>query len=358
MKEWITPIAVVLGLVTAGFVVRSMILKSKAPDNDDSTDLLADSLGGGPREEVEDPLIAKPEPGTEKLEESSGEGWEDTHHPFVGYPAEPAAKADIMIKDAPAKREFPVDGTVLIPASDFERGDPDLVYSAPMRRLHVKAFMIDRYEVTNAQYKKFVVEAEHRQPALKDEWAKHYSWRESEFPKGTGDHPVTLVDLRDAAKYCKWAGKRLPTGVEWERAARGPKGLKYPWGNDWNGTRAHTVERFTGAMTTEADWKKVLDSGADDDMVQPLPVGSYPGDKTAEGVFDMHGNVSEWVHESFDPYEGADKTSSPLYAQKHIYAVRGNSHANRDYAAPMAIRYPYPRSHQDSTVGFRCAKTP
>src|SRR5207249_4244997 len=123
---------------------------------------------------------------------------------------------------------------------------------APRHRVHLDAFYIDRYEVTNALFERFVRATSHRTTAeregdgnvLKDgKWQKvaGASWR---APNGPGtsapsDHPAVQVSWDDAQAYCHWAGKRLPTEAEWEKAARGTDGRRYPWGEDWDPSRAN-----------------------------------------------------------------------------------------------------------------------
>jgi len=137
-------------------------------------------------------------------------------------------------------------------------GEPD---ERPQRRLKTDGFYMDATEVTNAQYAEFVKATGHPPPP---------HWGGPQAPPGSADLPVVCVSWRDAVAYARWAGKRLPTEEEWERAARGPNGRMYPWGNSFDGNEA------------------VFDSGA-------VPVGSVSTDRTVEGCLDMGGNVSEWT---------------------------------------------------------------
>ncbi len=138
---------------------------------------------------------------------------------------------------------------VKIPGGTFAFG-PD------KKKVSVKAFSIDRTEVTNDAYKK--VSPEH------------------EFAEGKGNHPVIEVSYDDGKQYCEAVGKRLPTGIEWERAARGDDGRIYPWGDTFSADRANTAEQ-----------------GKDGTM----EVGSFPKGASPYGVLDMCGNVTEWVDE-------------------------------------------------------------
>jgi len=148
---------------------------------------------------------------------------------------------------------------VLVPAGEFYFG-PDRV------KLTLPDFYIDRYPVTNAEYKKFVEATGAPEPT---------HWRRGTWPEGKADHPVVNVTWEQAAAYAEWAGKRLPTEEEWEKAARGTDGREWPWGSTFDPSRCNTNE--SGIWDT-------------------TPVGKYsPAGDSPYGAADMAGNVWEWI---------------------------------------------------------------
>ena len=197
----------------------------------------------------------------------------------------------------------------------------------PQQEVSVDEFYIDKYEVTNAQYKKFVEATGHSLP-------RH--WEGGTYPEGKADHPVSYVSWEDASAYCKWVGKRLPTEFEWEKAARGTDARVWPWGDTFDITKCN-VESWEGSGSR--------------------PVGSYPDGVSPYGVHDMAGNVWEWTDSWYDAYPGSDYTTTEF--GKKLRVLRGGSWyhynslgpigarcASRDRAVPLAV------SH---VVGFRCA---
>jgi formylglycine-generating enzyme required for sulfatase activity len=224
---------------------------------------------------------------------------------------------------------------VLIPAGEFTMGHKGNYDTLPVRRLNSPAFHIDKYEVTNKRYKRFIDATGYTVPWSQDPAVAAYvwDWQKRVYPEGKGDDPVVLVNWEDAQAFCRWAGKRLPTEAEWEKAARGANGKDYSWGNDWANGKANTLE-----------------SG----LKQTAPAGAFKEDVSEYGVHDLAGNVSEWVEEWFAPYPGNPMTS---YEERNKYRVlRGGSW---DYAHSIANghhrQYALPRS-QMTAIGFRCVK--
>jgi len=246
----------------------------------------------------------------------------------------------------------------------------------PLHKVAVRYFMIDRYEVSNAQYKKFVLgthramppawvrngydvdeskldvldlewmrrmTTEYAKPAL-DTKAMQRAELQAEFRKILQQRdslPVTSVSWNDAHEYCAWAGKRLPSEAEWEIAARGSQSLEYPWGDEFDISKTNS-----GQGREEGD---IL-----------APVGAFPADKSPFGVYDMGGNVSEWVEDAYQPYPGSDY-SSPLYNEpQQQRVVRGGNAAIGHYKLSLyfrgALRHHKPAEFKSAELGFRCAK--
>ena len=238
-------------------------------------------------------------------------------------------------------------GMVKIPEGSFlmgsNDGDED---EKPVHRVTLPTYYLDLYEVTTEQYGDCVraggcQEAETGMfcNAGKPERAKH---------------PVNCVDWSQAAAYCKWAGKRLPTEEEWEYAARGTEGRKYPWGNEKPRAgllNACGSECVALGKTNGFDGWKSMYSG-NDGWEMTAPVGSVKGDRSPFGVMDLGGNVTEWVQ---DWYRDSYRTSG---GPTKMRSLRGGSwdRVNPSYArAPD--RYGDSPVDRNSNVGFRCART-
>ena len=159
------------------------------------------------------------------------------------------------------------------------------------------AFWIDRTEVTKAQYQRCVEAGVCAAPSCSG--------------TGKGDHPVVCVSWRDASKYCAWAGRRLPTEAEWEKAARGTDGRKYPWGNqDVVGNLLNFCD-----INCSNSWKE---AAVNDGYAETAPVGTYLAGASPYGAWDMAGNVWEWVA---DWYDGTYYAKSP--AETHKGRIQG-----------------------------------
>ncbi len=264
------------------------------------------------------------------------------------------------------------DSMVLVPAGEFFMGTPQssgaLSDEHPQRRIFVSPVWIDRYEVTNAQYLRFVEETGH--PAPSHRTPNLTLWRGDRPAAEIHDHPVVNVSWKDAAAFCRWAGKRLPTEAEWEKGARGPDGFRYPWGNSWDHARANSASYWAGRRVEFAgrqEWLDFWKTGEGAGMVASkgikgevltLPVGSFPGGVSPYGLHDMAGNVSEWVEDYYNPYYylRAPLSDPPGPPPTILKSIRGGSWLKPASSLRSAYRdYGEPDSRMTG-VGFRCAK--
>jgi sulfatase modifying factor 1 len=259
-----------------------------------------------------------------------------------------------------------------VPAGEFVMGSPrgsdGFEDEQPQRRVYLSGFRIDVREVTNADYEKFVRATGHRMPANANPSSS--LWENNEPLAGSADHPVVNVSWDDAVAYCLWRGKRLPTEAEWEKAARGTDGRRYPWGNEWDYQLANsasfwagkTVEFASGdewnAFWMKGDGARISRERGLKGEVLTLPVGSFPTAVSPYGVLDMAGNASEWVQDWYDPnYYTRAPLSDPAGPERGAVKVqRGGSWlkpalsmrtTDRDYGDPNS---------RPSGAGFRCAK--
>lgn len=225
----------------------------------------------------------------------------------------------------------------------------------PQCRVSLEGYWIGRTEVTNAQYLRFMEATGYAAPGR---------WEEGRIPEGLEQFPVVFIDADDAVAYCEWAGGRLPSELEWEKAARGPEGRIFPWGEEWDSSKCRNFELIGGASyeTTEESLE-AFDAWTDAHDLRregPVAVGSYPQGASPYGCLDMAGNVWEWC---------ADRYRESIYQR---YATgdltppeRGISRVLRGGAWYMdspahfrsAFRFPFrPDFRQLGGYGFRCAR--
>jgi sulfatase modifying factor 1 len=200
-----------------------------------------------------------------------------------------------------------------------------LLDDTPARTVTIHAFKIDKYEVTNAKYFEFVLATKRTAP---------YHWLKGKFSEGSANAPVYNVDWEDANAYCHWAGERLATEAEWERAARG--GLDkndYPWGEQANAKQA----RFN------------VGNG-------PGPVGQFP--PNGFGVFDMAGNVSEWTADWFDGeyYRRGENVDPHGPATGEYKVIRGGAWSDSGKRITVFFRNWTRPNQRTPNLGFRCAQ--
>ena len=237
-------------------------------------------------------------------------------------------------------------GMVKIPAGSFQMGSdkvdtegkgnefgmakPLYQDEHPRREINLPTYSIDRYETTNAEYGRYIEATKARPPK---------TWPDGRVPAGRERLPVTNVNWYEAEQYCRWAGKRLPTEAEWEKAARGTDGREYPWGNEFDEKKANTG----GAGVNDL-----------------APVGSFPQGKSPYGVEDMAGNVWEWTADWYQPYPGSTYESKD-FGQK-FKVLRGSSWGGTGH---YALSYFYRSAHRFyiapemgfADAGVRCARS-
>ena len=227
----------------------------------------------------------------------------------------------------------PAGAMVLIPAGEFTMGSQDGDSDErPAHKVQLNAFSIDVYEVTVGQYEEFLRSGEARVPL---DWK---TMNQSRYHK----LPVANIDWADAAAYCKWAGKRLPTEAEWEKAARGTDGRLYPWGND-PPTPLHANYGKTGAHNYDA----------------LVPVGTLEAGKSPYGVYDMAGNVWEWVSDWYDSdyYKNSPQQNPEGLPTGGFKVIRGGSWNTSARNLRSSDRYWDPPTFRSLYFpGFRCAK--
>ena len=223
---------------------------------------------------------------------------------------------------------------VLVPAGEFTMGslggDPD---EQPVRQVYVGAFFMDKHQVAVSQYGRFL-EATHQE--------RPPDWTAMNKP-AYQNRPIANVDWAEADTYCTWAGKRLPTEAEWEKAARGTDGRTYPWGNE-PPTRFHAnagKEVFSNRGTL-------------------TPVGTFEAGMSPYGIYDMAGNVWEWVSDWYDQdYYKSGPVQNPPGPRKGDYkVVRGGSWGSGTDDLRAANREVHVPSFRGFGTGFRCAKNP
>lgn len=218
---------------------------------------------------------------------------------------------------------------VFVPAGEFIMGNNNDYYDndsdeRPQHIVNLPAFYIDKYPVTNSQYKKFVEATGHQPPRFWD--------KSGNYPPNKSDHPVVGVSFLDAQAYARWVGKRLPTEEEWEKAARGTDARRWPWGNKFDHTKANVRSKGT------------------------TPVGSFPESASPYGAYDMAGNVWELVDSWYELYPNSpeNETVARLLGKKYK-VVRGGDYNSGISSARCADRGVKKINDAGGpSLGFRC----
>ncbi len=223
------------------------------------------------------------------------------------------------------------------------------------KRVTVSSFWIDLTEVTRQAYKDFLDSTGYRPPFIAEEWAEDgWNWKGTDFPKGTGDHPVVMVSWYDAQEYCAWMGKRLPTEAEWQLAALGDVrlGNNFPWGKEYN----HDALNHGQIESPNFD-----DS---DGYLHTSPVGAFSAGRSVYGLEDTFGNAWEFTADArratwkfYDNAEG-DSPKDTIAPGPSLYVgVRGGAYFFDLRPNPGGERNEFLTEVRRKTAGFRCAKS-
>ncbi|EYF01197.1 bifunctional serine/threonine-protein kinase/formylglycine-generating enzyme family protein [Chondromyces apiculatus] len=267
------------------------------------------------------------------------------------------------------------EGTALVSGGKFFMGsdEPTFKLWQPAHKVTIDSFCIDIYEVTAGEYKACSDMGECKTPPELPDFSKDASMSDADHQKllktlgdqctfgkpGLEKHPINCVTWDLADKYCKVKGGRLPTEAEWEYAARGSDGRKFPWGN---APGDQTFMNACGSECTKWESERGLKPSprmyeADDGFSGTAPVGSFPNGKTRFGLYDMVGNVWEWTSDWFAVYKDEEQVNPKGAAAGERKAIRGGAY-NGGFALWLN---PAMRFHQLATanapgIGFRCAK--
>ena len=291
---------------------------------------------------IASPIIKKalsPEPSPPVLTET-------TQAPPPGSPASPTSKplesipspTDVLQSTATSLpiEVSGIEGMVLVPEGIFTMGSDDHDFmERPAHTVYLDAYYIDQYEVTNKQYMACVAEKKCDWPADISSKTRASYYGNSEFD----DYPVVYVSWDMARTYCSWRGARLPTEAEWEKAARGTESRSYPWGE------------------AIPDCSKANYNACGGDTVK---VGSFKSGKSSYDVYDLAGNVWEWVADWYQEYYystlGTNTANPPGPATRSERVIRGGSWTNTPKSISTTIRNSSDPSKIYNIVGFRCAR--
>ena len=257
------------------------------------------------------------------------------------YIEKPDKKPSVTrVLPASIKNEIDQGDMILIPAGNFLMGKQG-GQNNPRHTVYLDDYYIDKYPVTNLQYKKFVKETKYK---TEGDYGKYHS-------SGAGNYPVTCLTWNDACAYLKWAGKRLPTEAEWEKAAAGPEGLLYPWGETWDPNKCNNLN-----ITRKDIIARMMNINNNRGTI---PTGIIPEGASIYGVEDMAGNVWEWCYDWYeDTYYTKGPSSNPQGPSTGKYKIaRGGSwKANYDYFFQCSNRRWAAPQDRITFCGFRGVK--
>jgi formylglycine-generating enzyme required for sulfatase activity len=294
----------------------------------------------------------------------------NTLEPSATPTVEPTAKVPPTETTEPAPTEppAPAQGStriwdadqmeqVYVPAGEFIMGSSDIEAKItieggraypeiPVHTVYLDGYWIDKYEVTTSQYALCVEAGGCRAPYLSSSETRPKYYGNPEY----ADYPVIWVSWFMSNEYCQWAGRRLPTEAEWEKASRGTEGAKYPWGNDEvSGERANFCD-----INCE---RTIANGKFDDGYGDTAPIGSYPAGVSPYGALDMSGNVWEWTSTLIQdyPYDATDGRENQDVWGERVW--RGGPWSNGYWWLRSSVRYRSVPSYWYVNLGFRCASS-
>jgi formylglycine-generating enzyme required for sulfatase activity len=222
---------------------------------------------------------------------------------------------------------------MFVPAGDFTMGSEDFDNEEPIHTVYLDAFWMDKFEVTNALYKKCVDAGKCTRPNQTSSSTRGSYYGDASFD----NYPVIYVDWNQAKMYCEWVGKRLPTEAEWEKAARGTDGRVYSWGNTFDASKLNSAEGNKGDTTQ---------------------VGAYSSGASPYGIMDLSGNVWEWVADWYGEnyYMSSPRNNPTGPSSGSARVLRGGSWDFGLQSSRTANRVRDTVSNSGDDVGFRCAR--
>ncbi len=252
----------------------------------------------------------------------------DQPSPIPTVTATPAVETPTPPVDSDPSKTTQTENVVAVNGGEVVIGGG--ITKRPLERLFVKDFLIAETEVTNSQYAEFINETNHAAPA---------GWNKAKFPAGTDNFPVTNVSWLDAKAFCEWLSAksgstvRLPSEAEWEHAARGSEGFKYPWGNEWK----------KGAMSTKETGSKI--TSVKNSEINRSPFGAY----------DMVGNVWEWTQDKVEKSEeiSDERADKVLKSGQILRIVKGGCADDKSSDISTQLRTEIPEKTKVPLVGFR-----
>ncbi len=249
-------------------------------------------------------------------------------------------------------------------AREWDIDKKEFLTETPQREVTLGTYYMDLTPVTQAEYAKFLAaNKQHQAPygklVMGQPMEQPYSWdrKKRRPPDGLLDHSVVLVSWNDAQAYARWAGKLLPSEEQWEKAARGTDGRRYPWGSQWDSARLSGAERIAGYPIRNGKewqvWWYRLEQGKE---AYTTSVGMYPAGASPYGLLDMAGNVWEWCLDWYQAYPGSQ--AEHMYFGETFRVVRGGSWNRLAYDFRTSERGWGKPPERDIYTGFRCVSTP